>query len=111
MVEEKGPPPEWTVVVTRGFFILAMLFTALYGWFAAKALTGFTARFEVGALLLFPAIAGGTIWLAPKRGQMTESLSLSLLGSLAFAIMYIGSILARLTDYAHFAASVGKVIK
>jgi hypothetical protein len=111
MVEEKEPLPEWTVLVTRGFFIVAMLFTSLYGWLAAKALSGFNARFEVGVLLFFSAIVGGTIWLAPKRGQMSEKLSLSLLGSLAFVIVYIGIVLARLTDYAHFAASIGKVIK
>jgi hypothetical protein len=83
----------------------------LYGWMAAKALTGFSARFEVGVLLLSPAILGGTIWLAPKRGQMSKGLSLSLLGTLAFVILYIGNVFVRLTDYAHFAASMGKVFK
>jgi len=111
MIEEKVSPPEWTVLVTRGFFILAMLFMSLYGWIAARALAGFSARFEIAMLWFFPAILGGTIWLAPRRGQMSKNLSVSLLGSLAFVILYIGNVLVRLTDYAHFASSVGKVIK
>ena len=42
---------------------------------------------------------------------MTEGLSVSLLCTLAFVIMYVGNVLARLTDYVHFAASMGKSIK
>jgi Na+/proline symporter len=111
MIEKKSPPPVWAGVVIRGFFILAILLTALYGWTAATALSGFAAKFEIGVLCLFPAILGGAIWLAPRRGQMTEGLSVSLLCTLAFVIMYVGNVLARLTDYVHFAASMGKSIK
>jgi hypothetical protein len=111
MIEKKSPPPIWTVVVIRGLFILAILFTALYGWKAARALSGFAAKFEIGVLCVFPAILGGAIWLGSRRGQMTEGLSISLMCTLAFIIMYVGNVLARLTAYVHFAASMGKSIK
>jgi hypothetical protein len=107
---EKKSPPVWTVVI-RGFFVLAVLFTGLYGWTAGRALSGFAAKFEVGLLCFFPAILGGAIWLAPRRGQMTKGLSISLLCTLAFVIVYVGRALVRLTDYAHSALSIGKSFK
>lgn len=99
MIKKQPPPPLWTIVGIRSFFILATLFEALYGWTAASGISGFAAKFEIGALCVLPAILGA-IWIAPRRAQMTEGLSVSLLCILAFVLVYVGSALARLHSYA-----------
>ncbi len=103
--------PVWTVVVNRVVFVMAILLAAFQGWKAAHAIPGIFPKWELGFLWLFAAMLGATLWLAPKRGQMTEDLANSLLGTLSFIVLGIGDLLTRLADYAHLITSMGKVLK
>lgn len=98
-------------VVNSSFFFFTDLVVCLHGWMAATAIQGFVPRFEITVLVFITNVLGLSLFLAPRRGQMTQTFASSLLAALACVMVGIVNILGRLADYAHIASSLGKTLR
>jgi hypothetical protein len=98
--EEVKQAADWQTYSVRLFFLLGLVISSITCWKAEKSMPGFQIKLDIAGLWLFSALTGATIWLAPKRGQMSKGIADSLLLSVGFILMSLGGVVGRLVEYA-----------
>ena len=109
MTKVEREPSTFEMTITRVFFLVAMLDAAVYGWSAARAFSGIW--FEIGAMWVLAAICGGVLWMGPRRGQMSQTVSNIVLLSVSVIMLSMGHVLRVLTHEAHSVSAMSAVLK
>jgi hypothetical protein len=106
--EEVKQAADWQTYLFRCFFLLGLFIASINCWTAEKSMPGFQIKFDIAGLWLFAVLMGATIWLSPKRGEMSKGTVDLLLLSVGFILMNIGGVVGRLVEYAQPAEKILK---